>query len=50
MTAIIYCYGDGTPMIFGLDNITAADRQAILLRLQMTNKQTPGIIVGKAQK
>lgn len=30
MRAIIYCYGDGHPLILGSENITDADRQAIL--------------------
>ena len=34
MRVIIYCYGDGHPTMLGLDNLTDADRQAILLKLR----------------
>lgn len=30
MRAIIYCYGDGHPMILGGENISDADRRAIV--------------------
>ena len=30
MKAIVYCYGDGHPMILGGENLTDADRQAIV--------------------
>ena len=38
MTVIIYCYGDGHPAFLGLDNMTDADRQAILLKLRANTK------------
>lgn len=39
MTVIIYCYGDGHPAFLGLDNMTDADRQAILLKLQTSSSR-----------
>lgn len=38
MRVIIYCYGDGHPMMLGLDNLTEADRQSILLKLKVSKQ------------
>lgn len=38
MRVIIYCYGDGHPMFLGLDNLSDADRQAILLKLRANSQ------------
>ncbi len=41
MRTIIYCYGDGHPMILGGENLTDADRQAIVSHPLIQPKASP---------
>lgn len=41
MKTIIYCYGDGHPLVLGGENLTDADRQAIRAHKLMHQKSSP---------